>query len=375
MLESGVRSQETAGLRLRVAGTERPLPVLFRHAQPLITSLSPLFPLILAATALSAAGGPVLMQAARRLRLLDLPGSAPHKRHSSPTVLAGGLIIAFALAGAYLLLRPTLSHQIVGILIGGAIMLAWGLVDDWRSLRPAYKLIGQLLAALVLIGFSVQIHITRIAWLDFLLTVLWMVGLTNAFNFVDSMDGLAVGLACIASAFFMLVTADAAQPELAALCAAILGANLGALLYNASPALMFLGDSGAQLIGFLLAAIGIAYVPGQAGLPQAVSWFAPILVLGVPIFDACLVVSSRLRRRQPVYVAARDHTYHRLLELGLDSTRSVMVMQLAAILLSMIAAVVLNTSPVLANVVFGLIMLLALLGMFLMERRPRPDAG
>jgi UDP-GlcNAc:undecaprenyl-phosphate GlcNAc-1-phosphate transferase len=327
------------------------------------------------ATALSAASGPILIQAARRFHLVDFPGSAPHKRHSSPTALAGGLIIAFSLAGAYLILRPALDKQIVGILIGGAIMLAWGLVDDWRSLSPAYKLIGQLLAALVLTTFAVQIHVTRIAGLDFLLTLFWMVGLTNAFNFVDSMDGLAVGLACIASAFFMLMTVDAVQPELAAICAVILGANLGVLLYNASPALMFLGDAGAQLLGFLLAAIGIAYVPGQAGLPQAVSWFAPILVLGVPIFDTCLVVSSRIRRRQPVYVAARDHTYHRLLQLGLDSTRSVMVMQLTAILLSMIAAVVLGATPLLANIIFGFILLSAFMAMLMLEKRAELDAG
>src|SRR3972149_3753355 len=128
---------------------------------------------------------------------------------------------------------------------------------------------------------------------------LGIVGITNAFNFVDSMDGLALGLAGIAAAFFMLVTIDSAQPILAALSAVVFGATIGAYFFNAAPARMFLGDSGSQLLGFLLAAIGIAYTPASAGLPQGVTWFTPILVLGVPIFDMGLVVISRLRSRRP----------------------------------------------------------------------------
>jgi UDP-GlcNAc:undecaprenyl-phosphate GlcNAc-1-phosphate transferase len=174
------------------------------------------------------------------------------------------------------------------------------------------------------------------------------------------MDGLALGLAGIAAAFFMLVTIDSGQPVLAVLCAAILGAAVGGFLYNASPAKLFLGDSGAQLLGFLLAALGIAYTPAGAGLPQAVSWFTPILVLGVPIFDITLVVTLRSARRQPVYRAGIDHTYHRLLRLGLDPTRAVLVMHLAGVVLGLIAFVALGANVLVANLIFAGVVLAGL---------------
>jgi UDP-GlcNAc:undecaprenyl-phosphate GlcNAc-1-phosphate transferase len=334
----------------------------------LITRLSDLFPVILVSSAAALLGGPIWIAVARRLRLVDMPGSAPHKRHLAPTPLAGGLLVGSSLAVSYLLVRPQLPLHLAGILAGAALVAVWGIADDRATLAPPAKLIAQVLAAGVLIAAGVQVHITRIPALDLALTVVWVVGLTNAFNFVDSMDGLAMGLAAIASAFFMLVTIDSAQPELALLSAALLGAVGGGLFYNVTPARMFIGDSGAQLLGFLLAAIGISYTPGQAGLPQALSWFTPILVLGVPIFDTSLVVFSRLRRRQPVYRGGRDHTYHRLVLLGLDSTRSVMSMQLAAGMLGLIAFIALDTTVTIANTLFGLIVAAGAAAIAVLER-------
>jgi UDP-GlcNAc:undecaprenyl-phosphate GlcNAc-1-phosphate transferase len=191
--------------------------------------------------------------------------------------------------------------------------------------------------------------------------------MTNAFNFVDSMDGLAAGLAGIAAAFFMIVTIDSAQPELARLCAVILGVMIGNFLLMTPPAKMFLGDSGSQALGLLLAAVGIAYTPGQAGLPQALTWFIPILVLGVPIFDMVLVVTSRLLRRKPIYQADIDHLYHRIVALGFHPNRSVLVMQISAILLSLLAFLSLGTSLVVANVIFSGVVLSGLITMVFLE--------
>jgi UDP-GlcNAc:undecaprenyl-phosphate GlcNAc-1-phosphate transferase len=334
-----------------------------------ITRLSDLFLLILVATAASLIGGPLWIRLTRRLRLVDLPGSAPHKTHRLPTPLAGGLLLASSLAVAYLILRPDVSPALGGILVGAGLVVAWGIADDRKSLRPVPKLAMQLVAALVLVAAGVQVHITRIPAVDLIVTVVWVVGLTNAFNFVDSMDGLALGLAAVASAFFMLVTIDSVQLELASLSAAMLGAVAGSLFYNVSPARLFLGDSGSQLLGFLLAALGIAYIPGQAGLPQGLTWFIPIVVLGVPIFDTTLVVVSRLRRRQPVYHAGLDHTYHRLVALGLDPSRSVVGMQLVAMLLALTAFVVIDTPVWVANLIFGLLLTVGLLLIVILERR------
>ncbi|MGH2626367.1 MAG: undecaprenyl/decaprenyl-phosphate alpha-N-acetylglucosaminyl 1-phosphate transferase, partial [Anaerolineales bacterium] len=129
----------------------------------------------------------------------------------------------------------------------------------------------------------------------------------------------------------------------------------------------FLGDSGAQVLGFLLAGLGIAYTPAQAGLPQELTWFTPILVLGVPIFDTVLVVVSRLRRGRPVYRGGQDHTYHRLVALGLDPTRSVLLMQLAALTLGLVAFIALDATIVLANVLFGAIVLAGCVAVAILE--------
>jgi UDP-GlcNAc:undecaprenyl-phosphate GlcNAc-1-phosphate transferase len=334
----------------------------------MITGLYDLFAAILVACVLTMLLSPIMIWLAGRINLIDRPGSALHKRHHSATPMTGGLVILFAGGISVILLRIAASNEIVGILAGTMIVIALGLIDDRWTISVPYKLFGQLLGAVVIIYFGVQVHITRVEWLDISLTLIWLVGLTNAMNFVDSMDGLAVGLAGIASAFFMLVTIDSLQPELSVLSATILGLMIGMFLFSAPPARMFLGDSGSQALGILLASIGIAYVPGQAGLPQAATWFTPILVLGVPIFDMALVVLSRLRRGRPIYAASRDHVYHRLTLMGLDSNRAVLVMQLAAILLSLGAFLVLNASPLYANIIFSAISIAGAAGIFYLER-------
>jgi UDP-GlcNAc:undecaprenyl-phosphate GlcNAc-1-phosphate transferase len=273
-----------------------------------------------------------------------------------------------AMAVAYLILRPEVTRQLLGIAGGAVLVVVWGVLDDRNGLVPPVKLAGQMAAALVLVLVGVQVHITRLPALDLSLTLLWVVGLTNAFNFVDSMDGLALGLAAVAAAFFMLVTIDSAQPELASLSAATFGAVAGTLFYNITPARLFLGDAGSQLLGFVLAGLGIAYTPDQAGLPQALTWFIPIMVLGVPIFDTTLVVVSRLRRRRPIYHAGLDHTFHRLVALGLDPSRSVVGMQLAAMILALTAFAAMDAPVWLANLIFGLLVACGLALIVLLEK-------
>jgi len=340
----------------------------------MITRLADLFPIILTALLASVILGPLALKGARRWGWVDVPGSAPHKRHVTPTPLAGGPVIALSLLACYLIVRPPADASIQGMLAGALLVAVGGLVDDRIGLSPPLKLLVQCIAVAVLIAFGVRVHITRVEAVDLALTVLWVVGMVNAFNFVDSMDGLALGLGGIAAAFFALVTIDSSQPTLAVLSAALLGSAIGVFLYNASPAKLFLGDSGAQLLGFLLAAIGLAYIPARAGLPQGVSWFTPILVLGVPIFDISLAVISRLLHRRPVYRAGNDHTYHRLLDLGLDPTRAVFVMHLAAVVLGLVAFMVLDTTVLAANLIFGAVVLLGCALALFLARRSLPNA-
>ncbi|MEJ2598472.1 MAG: MraY family glycosyltransferase [Anaerolineales bacterium] len=192
-------------------------------------------------------------------------------------------------------------------------------------------------------------------------------GITNAFNFVDSMDGLAVGLGGLAAAFFMIVTLDAHQPLLSRHSALIFGACIGLYLFNSPPAMLFLGDSGSQILGFSLSALAIAYSP--QGANQSSSWFVPILLLGIPIFDTVLVVFSRMRRRRPIYGASRDHTYHRLLNLGLGSFRSVVIMQVAGLTLSCLAFILLTQPPLTANIGFGAVLAISLVTILWLDKK------
>jgi UDP-GlcNAc:undecaprenyl-phosphate GlcNAc-1-phosphate transferase len=187
-------------------------------------------------------------------------------------------------------------------------------------------------------------------FLDQLLTLLWIVGVTNAFNLVDSMDGLSVGLSAWAFAFFTLAMLDSQQHELSLLSAVLLGICIGLYFYNATPARLFLGDAGAQGLGLLLATIAILYTPLETY--QTSTWFVPILLVGVPIFDTSLVFFSRLRRGKRFYQGSMDHTFHRLVANGFEPGRAVLAMHLAALCLECAAFVAVSLPPLQSNLVF-----------------------
>jgi UDP-GlcNAc:undecaprenyl-phosphate/decaprenyl-phosphate GlcNAc-1-phosphate transferase len=327
-----------------------------------------LFPLIFWAILITLAITPIAIKVAIHFGLIDQPNSSPHKIHQYPIPKAGGLAMAFGIVSLNLLSGNLQSGAIRAILLASIVIFIFGLWDDTHRLSPQWKLIGQILGTIILISQGVQIRMLgSMTILNLAFTLLWTIGITNAFNFVDSMDGLAVGLAAIASAFFMLVTVDAGQLSLSLLSAVILGSSIGMLYFNALPARTFLGDSGAQFLGFILAALGIAYTP--PGLPQPSSWFVPILLLSIPIFDTSLVVISRLRQRKAVYQAGLDHTYHRLVELGWPPSRAVLTMHLSAIVSGCLAFLALPLPPLWANTIFAAALLAGLLILLRLEKK------
>jgi UDP-GlcNAc:undecaprenyl-phosphate GlcNAc-1-phosphate transferase len=330
-----------------------------------------LFPLIFWAILTTLAITPIAIRTATHFRLIDEPNTSPHKIHQRPVPKAGGLAIGFAIISINLVSGNLQSDAIRAILSASVIIFLFGLWDDTHRLSPLWKLVGQILATMILISQGVHIRMLgSLTILNMALTLIWIIGITNAFNLVDSMDGLAIGLAAIASAFFMLVTVDAGQPPLSLLSAIILGSSIGLLYFNTLPAHTFLGDSGAQFLGFILAALAIAYTP--PGLPQPSSWFVPILLLSVPIFDTSLVVISRLRQKKAVYQAGLDHTYHRLVNLGLPSSRAVLTMHLFAIVSGCLAFMALPLPPLWANAVFACALLVGFsLLIWLEKKEPR----
>lgn len=344
-----------------------------------ISSTFLLFEAILLSLLLVLAMAWVSIRLATHFKLIDFPGSAPHKKHNRPTPLAGGIALLMTLLVAELLFGILDDWEIQAAFLAGGLIFLFGLWDDFKSISPLVKLGGQVLAAVILIRMGIFIRIFESPeffirgndalnlYLDWLLTILWVVGITNAFNFVDSMDGLAVGLGGMAASFFMLVTLDSQQLPLSLHSALIIGVCIGLYLFNSPPALLFLGDSGAQTLGFFLAVLGIAYSP--QGANQSSSWFVPILLLGVPIFDATLVVFSRLRRKKPIYSASRDHTYHRLLNMGLEPFRAVLVMHVSALVLGCLAFVALNQPPLVANIIFSSVLVVSVLAVIFLDRR------
>lgn len=294
---------------------------------------------------------PLSIKIAKRFKLIDVPHSEPHKMHQRPVPRAGGLAIGLIVFALFLLSGKLLAPDLRAILLSSVVIFLFGLLDDIKGLSAGWKLVGQLIAGILLIQQDIQIRMFLNNALNLSITLLWIVGITNAFNLVDSMDSLAVGLAAIASAFFMLVTVDAGQLNLTYLSAILLGCCIGLFYFNVIPAQTFLGDSGAQFLGFLLAALSIAYTPPN--LPQTSSWFVPILLLSVPIFDTTFVVLSRLQQRKPIYQAGQDHTYHQLVRMGMSPIRAVTTMHVAAFLASCLAFIALPRPPLWANTLFA----------------------
>ncbi|GAB4420806.1 MAG: undecaprenyl/decaprenyl-phosphate alpha-N-acetylglucosaminyl 1-phosphate transferase [Anaerolineales bacterium] len=317
---------------------------------------------------------------AKKAGFIDLPQSAPHKRHSKPTPLAGGIALVLSVAVLIGLSNAWVTREIGGLLLGSLVVWAFGLLDDRLGFSALKKLGGQFLAVVIAIFFNVYVQIFgspeflsfQVQWmnttLNILITTLWFVGITNAFNLIDSMDGLTLGISAITLTFFVMATLISAQPPLTTLSVLLLGVSVGLYPWNRTPARFFLGDSGAQTLGYMIAGIAILYTPLFAK-GQASSWFTPILFLAIPIFDTCLVVYARLRHGQPVYQGSNDHTYHRLVSLGISPLRTTTLIHVTALLIDCIAfgALFLNSLP--ANLVFFTLLVTGGILLVLLEKK------
>ena len=322
---------------------------------------------------------PLSVWLANRIRLIDYPGSESHKHHQKPTPMAGGivLILTFLIVSS---LFGAWKNQVVLVTFGaGLVVFLFGIWDDFQVISPILKLGGQMLAAIILIRAGIFVQIfesvdffvnfsTPLArFLNLFITVFWLISLTNAFNFIDSMDGLAVGIGGLVAGFLMLFSFDSGQLELALFSAGLVAVCMGIYFFNSPPALLFLGDNGAQVLGFWLASLAIAYRPPDVS--QMSSWFVTILLMGVPIFDLTLVVISRLRRGSPIYLSARDHTYHRLLKIGVNSNRVVLIMHIATVILGCLSIICLYQPPLIANLVFGFVVIFGFVILIYLETR------
>ncbi|WJW67829.1 undecaprenyl/decaprenyl-phosphate alpha-N-acetylglucosaminyl 1-phosphate transferase [Candidatus Chlorohelix allophototropha] len=307
---------------------------------------------------------PLVRRIALKSGIVDAPGL--RKIHSSPVPLLGGVAIYLAFTLALLGLTgwilPFYFLQLAAILFGATLMSITGFLDDKYGLPPLVKLLAQLGVGLWLIISGVQIEVFRVSVLNVLITLLWVVAITNAMNFLDNMDGLSGGVSVIAAAFFFLSAYQSGQWLVGALGATLAGAGAGFVYHNfgifsqKSPHQIFMGDSGSLFMGFLLAACGI-----KLRFPNTdfVTWMVPVLVLGVPLFDITLVTLSRLRRSLPIARGGKDHTSHRLVALGLSSREAVLILWMASGALGVAALVIMGASVRDGYVVGGVVAVLA----------------
>jgi UDP-GlcNAc:undecaprenyl-phosphate/decaprenyl-phosphate GlcNAc-1-phosphate transferase len=313
---------------------------------------------------------------ALRLGMVDKPG--PRKVHLKPMPLLGGIAIYLAFVLAILVaVHAEPLMQIVAILAGASLVAIVGFLDDGGLLHHQVKLfIGMPVAAVILIVsgiraqfFSAFIPGTLGTVLDIGFTIFWTVGVTAAFSILDHMDGLCAGIAAIAAGFYTLTAISSGQTMVSGLAAAVMGAALGFLRWNFNPAKIFMGDGGAMLLGFLMATLGLKIHPQGTQFP--VTWFVPILILGVPVFDTTLISISRSRRGLiPFTSPGKDHTAHRLSNVGLGHRGAVLVLYAFAMISGALSQLILMVSLEAAYAIMAALVLCGLIAVFFLESVP-----
>ena len=272
-----------------------------------------------------------------------------------PIPRMGGLAIFLGFVLTALLFVP-LSTQVTGILLGAVIIAVMGAVDDIVSLNPWVKLLGQIVAAVVVIRCGVvfdaisnpnplsEVAFIEIGWLSVPLTVLWIVACTNAVNLIDGLDGLAVGVSAISSLTMLVVSLIVSDPAVSLLLAALTGACLGFMPYNLNPAKIFMGDVGSQLLGFVLSTVSIL---GLFKMHAIITFVVPFLALALPLADTTFAFFRRILRGQSPFHPDRGHLHHRLLDMGLSQKQAVALMYGISALLGIAAVLMTWTNPVL----------------------------
>lgn len=309
---------------------------------------------------------------ANRTGAMDAPNA--RKVHKKPVPRIGGLGIytAFMAAIIFVAIKFGLDgeqvRETVGLVFSGSLIVALGLLDDYKNLPAKVKLLGQIGAAAVLVlGFDVRIDFVTdpfgdyiyLEWFAIPATMFWLVGLTNTVNLIDGLDGLAAGVAAIASFTILLIALEQNFILVAVLTAALAGAAVGFLKYNFHPAEIFMGDTGSMFLGFMLAGISVT---GAVKSVATIALVVPIFALGLPILDTTFAIVRRLRGGVPIFKPDKGHLHHRLLSVGFTQRQAVLLMYvisalfgLSAIALTAVSCqiAVLILAVVVAGIIYG----------------------
>ena len=311
-------------------------------------TLTSLFAFILA-LAISFACTPAVRMLAIKIKAVDVPKDN-RRMHKVPIPRMGGLAIFAGFLVSVLFFVP-LGTEFRSILIGALILVVLGIIDDIVALKPKTKFAGQIIAALIPALSGVSIHgivnpfvpgqYSTLGIFSIPFTVIWIVGITNAVNFIDGLDGLACGVSAIATVTMFIIAVLFGETYIALMMAALAGACLGFLPYNMNPAKIFMGDTGSMFLGYILATVSIQ---GLFKFYAVISFAVPFILLGLPIFDTGFAIVRRLLKGQSPLQADRGHVHHRLIDLGFDQKQSVAILYAFSALMGLTAVILARTN-------------------------------
>ncbi|WP_252502334.1 glycosyltransferase family 4 protein [Sporosarcina sp. Marseille-Q4943] len=304
---------------------------------------------------------PLVIKFAFRIGAVDHPNY--RKVHASVMPRIGGMAIFGAFVIGYLLLRPSDEHAI-GILVGAIIIIVTGFLDDMLEITAKAKLIGQLAAAIVVVTWGgLQIEFINLpffgpfdfGYLSIPITIIWIIGITNAINLIDGLDGLAAGVSTIALISITVMAMIMGEMFVVATAAILAASSLGFLFYNFHPAKIFMGDTGSLFLGYMISVLALLGYKNVA----MISLIIPIIILGVPISDTFFAIIRRVRMKQPISAPDKSHLHHCLLRAGFSHRQTVLIIYGLAILFG-VAAVLFSQATVWGAIVLIAVMLIAI---------------
>lgn len=313
---------------------------------------------LLCAMAVSFLMSPLVKSFAYKIGAIDVPKDN-RRMHKKPVPRLGGLAIFLGFIVSLLIFVP-IDQQLRGILLGTVIIVVLGVVDDITPLRAYFKFFVQILAALVAVYHGVVVEILSnpnvfsdepywfLGWASIPITVLWIVGITNAVNLIDGLDGLANGVSTISAVTMLVIALLVSEGQTALIMASLVGACVGFMPYNKNPAQMFMGDTGSTFLGYILATISIQ---GLFKYYAVISFAVPFLILGLPMFDTLFAIVRRLAHGQNPMSPDRGHIHHRLIDMGLSQKQAVAALYVVSSILGL-SAVVLATSGAMRAMLF-----------------------
>ena len=338
-----------------------------------------------AAVAISFLSTPLVKTLAYKVGAIDVPKDS-RRMHKVPIPRLGGLAIflAFLLSA---LIFADIDRQLQGILLGAVIIVVLGALDDVLALKALPKLIVQILAAGVAVYHGCVIQFisnpnvfsnatyVNLGWLSVPITIIWIVAITNAVNFIDGLDGLAVGVSSISAAALIVIALMVAETNIAIILCALFGACLGFIPYNMNPAKIFMGDSGSTFLGYILATLSIT---GLFKMYAIISFAVPFLILGLPIFDICFAFLRRIAHGQSPMQADRGHVHHRLIDMGFTQKQAVAIAYMLTAILGLAAVVLTSSGELKALILIGAVFVVGAIGMRLIfsshEQPEKTDA-